>query len=177
MQTVRRPHGFYHANLTLNFFSETAMPQPHRKVIVRLPYGRLAMAVRWHTVFTLSWVPGESYGGLTASLRRPYGKLVIAVRTVRSPYGTLPVSLRSPYGFWFHESYDRRAVAVTFGTTTTVGRKTLRFKKKHVLQTVDRITVRWPYGGSMICDRGITEANGGRPLLVCRCHRARGPVH
>ena len=157
-QTVRRPYGFY-ANRTvtswfwarrkviasLAFFlldiklfqkpqyrNAATTPQGHRKVA----YGRLAMAVRWHAVFTLSWVPRKSYGGLTASLRRPHGALTAAVRqtcnshknrevAARSP----PVSLRSPYGFWSHESYDRRAFAVTFVTTTTAARKTLRFLK------------------------------------------------
>ena len=183
-QTVRRSYGFY-ANRTatsrfftrrkvigslafffsstLNFFSETAMPQPHRKVTVRWPYGRLAMAVRWHTVFTLSWVPRNRaaasrrpYGGLMAPLRRPYGTLVAAATTVRSPFSPLPVSLRSPYDFLFHESYVHRAVAVTFVTTTTVACKILRFLKI-TFHTVDRRTVRRPYGGSMICDRGITQ--------------------
>ena len=61
-------------NFTLNFFSETAMPQ-HRNHTAKSPYGGLAMAVRWHTLFTLSWVPRKSHGGLTASLRRPHGVL------------------------------------------------------------------------------------------------------
>ena len=149
-QTVRRPYGFY-ANctatsqflarrkviaslafffdLTLYFFRNRSAVTagPHSKVTVRWPYGRLAMAVRWHTVFTLSWVHRKSYGGLTTPLRRPYDKLAT---DVRSPHGHLPVScLWSAYDFLFHKSYLRRAVAVTFVTTTTVACKTLRFLK------------------------------------------------
>ena len=90
-QTVQRPYGFY-ANRTATsrflarrkviaslavflkldnkLFSETAMPQPHRKITVRGPYGRLAMTMRWHTVFTLFWVPRrKSHGGLAAAIR------------------------------------------------------------------------------------------------------------
>ena len=155
-QTVRRPYGFYinrtatsrflarrkviaslafYFNLTLNFFSETAMPQPHRKITVRWPYGRLAMAVRAGIRFlpclgcleNRTAASRRPHGGLTAPLRRQRGKLVAAATTVRSPCGHLPVSLQSPYGFWFHESNDRGGVAVTFATTTTVARKTLRF--------------------------------------------------
>ena len=60
-------------------------------------------------------------GGLTAPLQWQYGKLVVAAKNVRVPYVRLPVS--------FHESYGRRAVAVTFVTTTTVARKILQFLK------------------------------------------------
>ena len=126
-------------NLTLNLFSEIAMPQC-RNHTARSSYGGLAMAVRWHTFFTLSWVPIKSCGGPAASLQWPHGALTAAVRqtcgsvnnhecAVRSPYGHLPVSLRSPYVFLFHESYNRRVVAVTFVTTTTIARKTLWFLK------------------------------------------------
>ena len=125
MQTVRRPHGFHHKpygflKLDIKLFSQTAMPQ-RRNPTPRSPYGGLAMAVRWHTFFTLSWVPINSHDGLTASLRRPHGALTAAVRqtcgscnnregAVQSPYGRLPVSMPSPYGFWFHESYDHRNI-------------------------------------------------------------------
>ena len=126
------------------------------------------MAVRWHTLFTLSWVPRKSYGGLTASLRRPQGALTAAVRqtcyscknrevAVRSPPGLLVVTLRSPYGFWFHKSYDRRAVAITICDHNYRRPQDLTILKNHVLPTVDCRTVRWPYGGSMICDRGISD--------------------
>ena len=156
-QTVRRPYGFYanctatsrflarrkviaslavFFNLTLNFFQK---PQCRnhtarssyggRTVALRLPWGGIRFLPCLGCLENHTAASRRPCGGLTAPLRRPCGKLVLAARTVRSPYGHLPVSLRSPYGFWFHESYDRRAVAVTFVTTTTVGRKTLRFLK------------------------------------------------
>ena len=141
------------------------MPQ-RRNHTARSSYGGRTVALRWpwggirflpcpgclENRTAASWRP---CGGLRAPLRRPYGKLVIAARTVRSPYGHLPVCLRSPYGFWFHESYDRRAVAVTICDHNYRRPQDLTIFKNHVLPTVDRRTVRWPYGGSMICDRGI----------------------
>ena len=120
-----------------------------------------------HTVLTLFWVPRKSYGGLTAAMWWSHGALTAAVRRtcatiVRVVYVRLAVSLRSPHGFWSHESYDRNAVAVTFVTTTTASRKTLRFLK----ETVDRRTIQRPYGGSRICDRGITSVFGFDRLFV-----------
>ena len=88
-------------NLTLNFFSETAMPQRHCKVIVRWPYGRLVMAMRWHTVLPcLGCLESR-----TAASRRPHGTLTVAVRqtcnncnnrevAVQSHPGLLAVTLR-----------------------------------------------------------------------------------
>ena len=144
---VRRPYGFY-ANrtttsrflarrkviaslavffkLTLNFFSETAMPQPHRKVIVRWPYGRLAIAVRWHTVFTLSWVPRKSYGGLTASLRRPHGALTAAVRQTCNSCKNREVAARSPPGLL---AVTSRFLISWIVRSSCSRRKTLRFLK------------------------------------------------
>ena len=149
--------------LTLNFVSETAMPQ-RRNHTARSPYGDLAMAVRWHTVFTLSWLPRKSYGGLTVSLRWPRGALTATVLqtysnsnnrevAVRSPPGLLAVTLRfliswivrSPCGD--HNICDHNYRSL----------QDLTIFKNHVLQAGDRRTVRRPYGGSMICDRGISE--------------------
>ena len=124
-------------NLTLNFFSETAMPQRCNH-IARSPYGGCTVTLRlpWDGIRFLPCLGRlENHraasrcpcGGLTAPLRRPYGKLLIAAKNMRSPHGHLPVSLRSPYSFLFNELYDRRAVAVTFVNTTTLARKTLRF--------------------------------------------------
>ena len=121
------------------------------------------MAVRWHTVFTLSWVPRKSYGGLTASLRRPHGALTAAVRqtcnscknrevAVRSPPGLLAVTLRFLISWIVRSSCGRRKIC----DHNYRRPQDLTIFKNHVLQTVDRRTVRWPYGGSMICDRGIT---------------------
>ena len=131
-QTVRRPYGFYtnrtatsrflarrkvivslvvFFNLTLNFFSETAMPQ-RRNNTARSPCGGRTVVLRWpwggiRFLPCLGCLENHTAasrcpcGGLTAPLRRPYGKLVAAATTVRSPCGHLLVSLRSPYGFWF----------------------------------------------------------------------------
>ena len=149
-QGHRKPCGFF--NLTLNFFQK---PQC-RNHTTRPPYGGRTIALRW------------PWGGIrilpdlgclenrTAASRRPCDGLTAAVRQTCdscknrevAAYGHLPVSLRSPYGFWSHESYDRRAVAVTFVTTTTTAHKTLRFLKI-TLRTVDHRTVRRPYGGSL----------------------------
>ena len=136
-QGHRKPCVFF--NLTLNFFSETAMPQ-RRNHTARSPYGGRTVALRWPwggirflpclgCLENRTAASRRPSGGLTAPLRWPYGKLVAVATTVRSPYGHLPVSLRSPCGFLFHESNDRRGVAVTFVTTTAVARKTLRFLK------------------------------------------------
>ena len=115
-QTIRRPYGFY-ANRTATsrflacrkftslavFFKldiklffrnrNAATLQPHRKVIVRWLYGRLAMTVRWHTVFTLSCLENRTVasqrpcGGLTAPLwQEPWGRRMV---TSRSPCGHL----------------------------------------------------------------------------------------
>ena len=129
-----------------------------RNNTARSPYGRLAMAVVWHTVFTLSWVPRKSYGVLTAPLRRPYGKLVVAATTVRSPHGPLPASLRSPFLIsWIVRSPCGRRNICDHNYRSP---QDLTIFKNQVLQTIDRRTVRRPYGGSMICDRGITQQNG-----------------
>ena len=66
-QGHRKPCGFF--KLDIKLFQK---PQC-RNHITRSPYGGLVMAVRWHSVFTLSWVPKTSYGGLTAPLWRPQG--------------------------------------------------------------------------------------------------------
>ena len=164
MQTVRRPYGFQPCgffNLTLNFFSETAMPQ-RRNHTSRSPYGRLAMTVGWHTVFTLSWVPRKSYGGLTVSLWRPRGALTAAVRqtsnscnnrkvAVRSPPGLLAVTLRFLISWIVRSPCGRRNICEHNYRSP----QDLTVFKNHVLQTVDRRTVRRPYGGSIICDRGL----------------------
>ena len=140
------------------------MPQSHLKVTVRWPYGRLAMTVRLHTVFTLSWVPRKSYGGLTVSLWRPHGALTAAVRqtsnscnnrkvAVRSPPGLLAVTLRFLISWIVRSPCGRRNICEHNYRSP----QDLTVFKNHVLQTVDRRTVRRPYGGSIICDRGITE--------------------
>ena len=139
-QGHRKPFFFF--NLTLNFFQKPQCRNAAttRNHTTRSPYGGRTVALRWpwggmRFLPCLGCLENRTAAsrwpcsGLTAPLRRSYGKLVIAPRTVRSPYGHLPVSVRSPYSFWFHQSYDHRAVAVTFVTTTTVGRKTLRFSK------------------------------------------------
>ena len=116
------------------------------------------MAVRWHTVFTLSWVPRKSYGGLTASLWRPHGALTAAVRqtcnscknrevAVRSPPGLLAVTLRFLISWIVRSSCGRRNIC----DHNYRRPQDLTIFKNQVLQTVDRRTVRWPYGGSMIC--------------------------
>ena len=145
-QGHRKPCIFF-INLILNFFQKpqchnaATTPQGHRTVAARSPCDGREVAY----VFTLSWVPRKSYGGLTASWRRPHDTLTAAVRqtcnsrksrevAVRSPPGLLAITLRF---FLFHESYDRRAVGVTFVTTITVGHKTLWFLQT-VLQTVNR---------------------------------------
>ena len=165
-QGHRKPCGFF--NLTLNFFQKpqclnaATTPQPHRKVIVRWSYGRLAMALRWHTFFTLSWVPRKSYGGLTAALRWPHGALTAAVRqtcnscknrevAVRSPPGLPAVTLRFLISWIVRSSCGRRNIC----DHNYRRPQDLTIFKNQVLQIVDRRTVRWPYGGSMIYDRGI----------------------
>ena len=47
------------------------MPQPSLKY-PRKVTGGLAMAMRWQTIFTLSWVPRKSYGGRKATAQLPY---------------------------------------------------------------------------------------------------------
>ena len=111
--TVRRPYGFYANRMVtslllacckviacLAFFkfgieliSETAMPQPHRKATIRRPYSGLAMAVRWHTVFTLSWVPRKSYDRLMTPLRQTCCSCNNREGAVQSPPGFLAVTL------------------------------------------------------------------------------------
>ena len=156
-QTMRRPYSFYAnhmatlrvwvcckaiASLAIfftwhQFFSETVIPQ-RRNHTARSPYGVRTVALRWPwggipflpclgCLENRTAVSRRPCAGLVAPLRRSYGKLVAAATTVRSPYGHLPVTLQSPYGFWFHESYDRRAVAVAVVTATAVACKTLRF--------------------------------------------------
>ena len=96
-------------------------------------------------------------GGLTLPLRRPYGKLVVAATTMRVPYGRLPVSLWSPI-----------TVLISWIVRSPCGRRNisdhsyhrpqdLTILKNHILQTVDRRTVRRPYGGRMICDWGMID--------------------
>ena len=131
-QTVRRPYGFYASrtatsrfltrrkviaslavffNFTWNFFSETAMPQ-RRNHTARSPYGRLALAVRRYMVLNLSWVPRKSYGGLTASLRRPHGALTVAVRQTCSSCNNREVTSGSPYGHLMVFDCMNRTIAV-----------------------------------------------------------------
>ena len=128
------------------------------------------MAVRWHTVFTLSWVPRKSYGGLTASLRRPHGALTAAVRqacsscshrevAVRSLPGLLAVTLRFLISWIERSPWGHRNIC----DRNYCSPQDLTIFKNHVLQTVDRKTVRRPYGGSMICDRGIKDLS-----VICR---------
>ena len=74
---------------TFNFFQK---PQSHNTVTT--PQGHLAMALWWHTAFTLSWVPRKSHGRLTVPLQHLYARLVVAATTVRVLYRRLPVSLQ-----------------------------------------------------------------------------------
>ena len=60
---------------------------------------------------------------ITATLWRPHNELVGAATTMKVPYGRLLVSLLSPQGISYHESYDCRAIAVTFVNTAIVARK------------------------------------------------------
>ena len=154
------------------------MPQPHRKVTVRWPYGRLAMTVRWHTVFTLSWAPRKSYGSLTVSLRRPHGALTAAVRqtsnscksrevAARSPPGLLAVTLRFLISWIVRSPCGRRNICEHNYRRP----QDLTIFNNHVFQTVDRRTVRRPYGGSIICDRGISHR------LFDLCHSSNRFVH
>ena len=153
------------------------MPQ-RRNHTSRSPYGRLAMTVGWHTVFTLSWVPRKSYGGLTVSLWRPRGALTAAVRqtsnscnnrkvAVRSPPGLLAVTLRFLISWIVRSPCGRRNICEHNYRSP----QDLTVFKNHVLQTVDRRTVRRPYGGSIICDRGISYLIC---LLVLCCYRRIG---
>ena len=124
------------------------------------------MAVRWHTVFTLSWVHRKSYGGLTASLRRPHGARTAAVQqtcnscknrevAVRSPPGLLAVTLRFLISWIARSPCGRRNIC----DHNYRRPQDLTIFKDHVLQTVDRRIVRWPYGGSMVCDRSINHCD------------------
>ena len=139
------------------------MTQPHRKVTVQWPYGDLAMAVRWHTVFTLSWVPRISYGGLTAALRRPHSAHMAAVQqtcsscnnrevNVRLSPGLLVVTLRFFISWIIRSPCGRRNIC----DHNYHSPQDLTIFKNHVLQTIDHRTIRRPYSGSMICDRDIT---------------------
>ena len=100
------------------------MLQPHCKCTVRWPYGDIWFlpCLQNHTAALR-----QLYGALTVGVRQTCGSCNNREGTVRVPYGHLPVSLWSPYGFLFHESYDRRAVAATFVTTITTAGKTLWF--------------------------------------------------
>ena len=122
----------------------------HRKVTVRQLCDDLEVTVR---IFTLSLVPRKSYGGLKASLWWPYGDFVVAGTTVRGPYNRRTAASRAPWGhitvFWSRESYDHRQVAVTFVTTSTAARKTLRFLRITVTNRRPQIptaTVRRQHG-------------------------------
>ena len=96
-QGNRKPCVFF--NLTLNFFSETAMPQCCNHT-ARSPYGGHTVALR-HSFYPVLGAQ-NSYGGLTAALRRPHSALMAAVQqtcnnrevAVRSPPGLLAVTLR-----------------------------------------------------------------------------------
>ena len=131
------------------------------------------MAVRYHTVFTLSWVPRKSYGGLTAFLQRPHGALTASVRqtcsscnnrevAVRSPPGLLVVTLRFLMSWIVRSPCGRRNICYHNYRSP----QDLTIFKNHVLQIVDRRTVRRPYGGSMICDRGIKRGSQRSMRLV-----------
>ena len=109
------------------------------------------MTVRWHTVFTLSWVPRKSYGGLTASFRWLHGALTAAVRqacsscndrevAVRSLPGLLAVTLRFLISWIERSPWGRRNIC----DHNYRSPQDLTIFKNHVLQTVDRKTVRRP---------------------------------
>ena len=143
------------------------MPQ-RRNHTARSPYGGRTVALRW------------PWGGIrfltclgclenrTAASRRPCGGLhgahTAAVRKTCSSCKNREVAVRSPPGFL--------AVTLRFLISWIVrspcgGRdicdhnyrspQDLTIFKNHVLQTVDRRIVRRPYGGSMICDQGISR--------------------
>ena len=108
--------------------------QPHCKCIIRSSYDGHTVAVRWHTL-------SRVLENRTAASRRPsvvrkviwrrsYGELVVGATTLRVPYGhSILISVWSLYGLWLIESYERRAVAETFVTTTTAAHKTYDLKK------------------------------------------------
>ena len=185
-QIVRRPYGFY-ANLTatswflarhkviaslaffLIYIKLFQKPQC-RNHTARSPYGGRAIALRW------------PWGGMrflpclgclvnrTAASRRPHGALTAAVRqtcgscnnrevAVRSPPGLLAVTLRFLIS-WIVRSPCGRCIICDHKYRSP---HDLTILKNHLLQTVDRRTVRRPYGGSMICDRGISKWN----LFLC----------
>ena len=186
-QIVQRPYGFYAKRTATSRFSTRSKviasptffltwhytffrnrnpttPQPHRKVTVRWPCdGRAVAYVFLPCLVCLenrTAVSRRPWGGLTAPLRRPYGKLVVAARTVRVPYGRRTGGSRAPCRHLTVFDFKNRTiavVAVTSVTTTTVVRKTLRLFGNHVLQIIDRRAVRRPYGGSRICDRGMRQ--------------------
>ena len=140
------------------------MPQ-RRNHTSRSPYGRLAMTVGWHTVFTLSWVPRKSYGGLTVSLWRPRGALTAAVRqtsnscnnrkvAVRSPPGLLAVTLRFLISWIVRSPCGRRTICEHNYRSP----QDLTVFKNHVLQTVE------PYGDRTAAASYVTEA---LPWVTC----------
>ena len=104
------------------------MPQPHRKVTaLRWPWGDIRFLPCIGCLANRAADSRRPCGGLTALLRRAYGKLVVACG---KPWGCRTVASRSHCGhFTVFDFMNHRAVAVTFVTTTTIARKTIRFLK------------------------------------------------
>ena len=117
------------------------------------------MAVRWHMVFILSWMPRKSYGGLTAAVRQTCSSCNDREVAVRSPPVLLAVTLCFFISWFIRLPCGRRNIC----DHNYRSPQDLTILKNHVLQTIDHRTVRRPYGGSMICDRGISQHGG------CRC--------
>ena len=153
------------------------MPQ-HCNHTARSPYVGRTVALRW------------PWGGIrflsclgclencTVASRRPCGDLTVAVRqtcnscknrevAVRSPAGLLAVTLRFLISWIVPSSCGRRNIC----DHNYHRPQDLTIFKNHVLQTVDRRTVRWPYGGSVICDRDI-RLKGSKTFFSVHVTRA-----
>ena len=102
---------------------------------------------------TLSGVPRKLYGSLTASLRQTCYSCKNREVAVQSPPGLLVVTLQFLISRIVRSSCGHRNICDHNYRRS----QDLTIFKNHVLQTVDHRTVRWPYGGSMICDRGISQ--------------------
>ena len=137
------------------------MPQ-RRNQTARSSYGGRTVALRWpwggirflpclgclENRTAASWRP---CGALTAAVRQTCNSCKNSEVAVRSPPGLLAVTLRFLISWIVWSSCGRPNIC----DHNYRRPQDLMIFKNQVLQTVDRRTVRWPYGGSMICDRGI----------------------
>ena len=123
-----------------------------RTVALRWPWGGIRFLPCLGCLENRTAAPGR-HGALTAAARQTCNSCKNREVTMRSPPGLFAVTLQFLISWIVRSSCGRSNIC----DHNYRRPQDPTLFKNHVLQTVDRRTVRWPYGGSMTCDRCISK--------------------